>query len=93
MSPNDICVIDELQDMIEAGVDSFKIDGILQSSEYILAVTKLYRQAIDACVEDPYAYEDIKGELLEKIEEIQPEKWARLTQASSLKKPFINEKA
>ena len=47
MSPNDICVIDEFQDMIEAGVDSFKIDGILQSSEYILAVTKLYRQAID----------------------------------------------
>jgi U32 family peptidase len=72
MSPNDICVIDELQDMIEAGVDSFKIDGILQSPEYILAVTKLYRQAIDTCVEDPDAYEDIKGELLEKIEEIQP---------------------
>ena len=47
MSPNDICVIDELQDLIEAGVDSFKIDGILQSSEYILAVTKLYRKAID----------------------------------------------
>ena len=47
MSPNDMCVIDELQDMIEAGVDSFKIDGILQSSEYILAVTKLYRKAID----------------------------------------------
>ena len=72
MSPNDICVIDELQDMIEAGVDSFKIDGILQSPEYILAVTKLYRQAIDTCVEDLDAYEDIKGELLEKIEEIQP---------------------
>ncbi len=32
MSPNDICIIDELQEMIEAGVDSFKIDGILKSS-------------------------------------------------------------
>ena len=47
MSPNDMCVIDELQDLIEAGVDSFKIDGILHRSEYILAVTKLYRKAID----------------------------------------------
>jgi len=72
MSPNDICIIDELQDMIEAGVDSFKIDGILQSSQYILEVTKLYRQAIDLCVEDPDQYEDEKDEFLTKIEEIQP---------------------
>ena len=47
MSPNDMCVIDELQDLIEAGIDSLKIDGILQSSEYILEITKLYRKAID----------------------------------------------
>jgi putative protease len=73
MSPNDMCVIDELQDMIEAGIDSFKIDGILQSPEYILEVTKLYRKAIDVCVEDPDAYEDLKSELLEKVENIQPE--------------------
>lgn len=72
MSPADLCIIDELQDMIEAGIDSFKIDGILQSPEYIYEVTKLYRQAIDTCVQDPDAYEDIKSELLEKIEEIQP---------------------
>ena len=36
-----------LQDIIEAEVDSFKIDGILQTSEYIETVTKLYRKAID----------------------------------------------
>ncbi|WP_160721861.1 peptidase U32 family protein [Bacillus sp. USDA818B3_A] len=72
MSPNDICIIDELQEMIEAGVDSFKIDGILKSPEYILAVTKAYRTAIDLCVEDPDAYDDKKDELLEAIEEIQP---------------------
>ena len=29
MSPNDICIIDELEEMIEADVDRFKIDGIL----------------------------------------------------------------
>ncbi|MGG0716387.1 peptidase U32 family protein [Robertmurraya massiliosenegalensis] len=72
MSPNDICMIDELQDFIEAGVDSFKIDGILKSSEYIEAVTKLYRQAIDLCVNDPDQYEDEKDELLAEIEKIQP---------------------
>jgi putative protease len=72
MSPNDICIIDELQEMLEAGVDSFKIDGILKSAEYILAVTKAYREAIDLLSEDSDAYEDKKDELLAAIEEIQP---------------------
>jgi len=73
MSPNDICIIDELQEMLEAGVDSFKIDGILKSSEYILAITKAYREAIDLYSKDPDAYEDKKDELLAAIEGIQPE--------------------
>jgi U32 family peptidase len=73
MSPNDMCIIDELQDMIEAGVDSFKIDGILKSPEYMIAVTAAYREAIDLFVEDPDKYEDKKDELLSAIEEIQPE--------------------
>ncbi|AZU63438.1 peptidase U32 family protein [Neobacillus mesonae] len=73
MSPNDICIIDELQDMLEAGVDSFKIDGILKTPEYIAAVTKIYREAIDLYDQDPDLYEDKKDELLAAIEEIQPE--------------------
>jgi U32 family peptidase len=73
MSPNDICIIDELQEMLEAGVDSFKIDGILKSPEYILAVTKAYREAIDLFSEDPDAYEDKKDELLAAMEDIQPD--------------------
>lgn len=72
MSPNDICMIDELQEFIEAEVDSFKIDGILKSPEYIEMVTKLYRKAIDLCVADPDQYEDEKDEFLAEIEKIQP---------------------
>jgi putative protease len=72
MSPNDICIIDELQEMLEAGVDCFKIDGILKTSDYVIAVTKAYREAIDMYFQDPDLYEDKKDELLEAIEEIQP---------------------
>lgn len=72
MSPNDICIIDELTELIEAEVDSLKIDGILHTEEYILEVTKAYRKAIDLCVEDPDQYEDEKDELLATIEQIQP---------------------
>lgn len=72
MSPNDICLIDELQDFIEAEVDSLKIDGILKESNYIEEVTAIYRRAIDLCVEDPDQYEKEKGELYERIEALQP---------------------
>ncbi len=73
MSPNDVCIIDELQDMLEAGVDAFKIDGILKNIDYLIRVTKAYREAIDLYLEDPEFYEDKKEELLTQLEKIQPE--------------------
>lgn len=72
MSPNDVCIIDELQEMLEAGIDSFKIDGILKSADYILAVTKAYREAIDLYINEPDLYDDKKNQLLATLEEIQP---------------------
>jgi putative protease len=59
-SPNDMCLIDELEEMIEAEIDSFKIDGILQEESYIDHVTALYRQTIDAYMESPDLYEELK---------------------------------
>ncbi|ABS23319.1 peptidase U32 family protein [Bacillus cytotoxicus] len=72
MSPNDICFIDELDELIDAEIDCLKIDGVLKSSEYIVEVTKKYRKAIDLCVEDRDAYYDIKDNLYKEIEEMQP---------------------
>ncbi|MDG5470894.1 U32 family peptidase [Jeotgalibacillus sp. ET6] len=71
MSPNDMCIIDELSEMMEAEVDSFKIDGILQTSEYVTLVTSLYRKAIDLCAENNEIYEEKKEQWLEAIEQIQ----------------------
>ncbi|KGR74489.1 peptidase U32 family protein [Ureibacillus sinduriensis] len=73
-SPNDMCLIDELTELFEAGIDSLKFDGVLHTEDYINTVTKCYRQAIDMYFEHGVdAYEEIKDELLEKIEKIQPE--------------------
>ncbi|MEC1331592.1 U32 family peptidase, partial [Bacillus paralicheniformis] len=72
MSPNDVCIIDELEDLIDAGVDSFKIEGILKSVEYMTEVTAMYREAIDLCIADREAYEDKKEEWIERIEQLQP---------------------
>ncbi|MFP3916978.1 peptidase U32 family protein [Lysinibacillus telephonicus] len=72
-SPNDMCLIDELTELFEGGIDSLKFDGVLQSEDYITTTTNCYRQAIDAYFDKGEdAYEAIKDELLAKIEEIQP---------------------
>jgi len=73
MSPNDMCIVDELGEMIEAGIDSFKIDGVRKTSEYILEVTKLYRKAIDLYVEDEDQYDEKKDGFLEEAKSLQPE--------------------
>lgn len=72
-SPNDMCIIEELNELFEAGIDSLKIDGVLQTFDYTVTVTKLYRQAIDVYFDQGEdAYDDIKSELFEQIEAIQP---------------------
>lgn len=73
MSPHDICLIEELEPLLEAGIDALKIDGVLQSEEYISVCTEQYREAIDLYNEDSEAYEDEKFMLVDPIEAIQPE--------------------
>lgn len=72
MSPNDICIIDELEEMIDANIDSFKIDGILKTTDYMEEVTKLYREAIDLCATDRDRYEEKKESYVERLEQLQP---------------------
>lgn len=73
MSPNDICLIEELDALLEHGIDALKIDGVLRTEEYINVCTEQYRQAIDLYDEDPELYDDEKFMLIDPIEDIQPE--------------------
>jgi putative protease len=56
MSPDDICILEDLHILMAAGVQSFKIEGLLKSTAYNVAVVKTYRQAIDLYVADPEGY-------------------------------------
>src|SRR3984893_1718018 len=47
LSPQDLAGIEEISDLILLGVSSFKIEGRLKSPEYVAAVTRVYRDAID----------------------------------------------
>lgn len=47
-SPNDLCTINILDKLIEAGVGIFKIEGRGRGADYVAAVTGVYREALDA---------------------------------------------
>ena len=48
LSSKDLCMIDHLDDMKKAGVDSLKIEGRMKSLYYVAMTTRAYRKAIDA---------------------------------------------
>tara|TARA_R110002096_G_scaffold85802_20_gene197909 strand:+ start:3864 stop:6323 length:2460 start_codon:yes stop_codon:yes gene_type:complete len=65
LSPQDLAGIDQIPELIRLGVVSFKIEGRLKTPEYVAAVTRAYRKAIDAAMigEDQVSSEDDHYEL------------------------------
>lgn len=61
MSPNDISTIDFLDQVLDAGVHTLKIEGRGRSPEYVDSVIRSYREAIDALEEDRYTQELVDG--------------------------------
>lgn len=55
LSPKDLCLVKHLPELIEAGVDSFKVEGRTKSLYYVSAVAKAYREAIDEVLKNPKA--------------------------------------
>ena len=52
MSTKDLCLVNHLPKLIDAGVDSLKVEGRTKSLYYVSAVAKTYREAIDAVYKD-----------------------------------------
>jgi len=67
MGSKDLCMLEHIPDLIEVGIDSFKIEGRMKSIHYVATVVNVYRQAIDAYFEDPEHYE-LKQEWLDEIQ-------------------------
>lgn len=56
LSMKDMCTISIIPKLIEAGIDSFKIEGRMKSPEYVAGVTSLYRKYIDMYLSNPTDY-------------------------------------
>lgn len=50
LSPQDLCTVDRVDDLVAAGAASLKIEGRMKSPEYVFAVTSVYRKALDAAL-------------------------------------------
>jgi len=67
MNSKDLCMIDHIPELIEAGIGSFKIEGRVKTAYYTAVVTNAYRRAIDLYLKDPLSYKlppQIKDEVM-----------------------------
>jgi len=72
MSSEDICLLECLDELMAGNIDSFKIEGLLKTSEYNAAVVKAYAQVIDSYTSNPAAYE-FNPDWLASIQRLQPQ--------------------
>lgn len=54
LSSKDLCMIEHLDKLEDAGINSFKIEGRMKGVNYVAGVVKTYREAIDSLAERPY---------------------------------------
>ncbi|MDL4839699.1 peptidase U32 family protein [Aquibacillus rhizosphaerae] len=75
MSNEDLCMIENLQPILDAGIDSIRINGMFKSRSYNQAIVTLYREAIDLFLTDRYQYNSFNylNSLRQRIASIQPE--------------------
>lgn len=63
----DLCMIEHIPDLIEAGIDSFKIEGRMKTALYVATVARTYRRAIDDYFTSPALYQQNMPWYLEQI--------------------------
>ncbi|HAS00801.1 MAG TPA: collagenase-like protease [Brevibacillus sp.] len=71
MSPKDLSMLPYIADMIEAGVDSLKVEGRMKSIHYVATVSRAYRMAIDSYFENPKDFK-IKQEWIDEVYKAAP---------------------
>lgn len=65
----DLCLMGNIADVIDTGVDSLKIEGRMKSVHYVASVTKAYREAIDTLLDDREHFA-VKNEWLDELDKV-----------------------
>ena len=67
MSSKDTCTIEHIPELVEAGIDSFKIEGRMKSAYYTSVVTNTYKMALDSYFSGDYQYDPAWYRELESV--------------------------
>ncbi len=67
MASRDTCMIEHIPELVEAGIDSFKIEGRMKSAYYTGVVTNTYKMALDSYFEGGYEYNPLWLRELESV--------------------------
>lgn len=54
----DLCMIEYIPEIVDAGINSLKVEGRMKTALYVAAVARTYRRAIDDFFEDPFKYQE-----------------------------------
>ena len=69
-SSKDLCLIKEIPEIIEMGIDSLKIEGRLKTEYYLASIINVYRNAIDDYLESPELFNKNLNKYIEEIEKV-----------------------
>lgn len=53
----DLCMVDHIPELLDAGIDSLKVEGRMKTALYVAAITRAYRKAIDDCLSSEETYQ------------------------------------
>jgi U32 family peptidase len=67
LSPRDLCMIEYIPQLMEAGISSFKIEGRARPADYVATVTHVYREAIDSYQNGEWKFQDRWLDELRKV--------------------------
>ena len=74
LSAEDLCILEHLDELIDGGIDSFQIEGILRTTEELVKIVTVFRKAIDSYCLDPQTYRTQIAGWMEQLRAIQPAK-------------------
>lgn len=63
----DLCMIEHIPELMESGIDSFKIEGRMKTALYVATVARTYRKAIDDYMKSPDLYQQNMDWYLDQI--------------------------
>lgn len=63
----DLCMIEHIPELLESGIDSFKVEGRMKTALYVATVARTYRKAIDDCLKSEELYRQNMGWYQEQI--------------------------